>query len=327
MLLGDVVELRQGPVSDALADASRVLASVGQALGAGREVVIVPGNHDHHLLDPWRTRRAAEGLPEPLGLETEVGFEQAEPLGRLAAALAAGGASVRAAYPGVWLRDDVYATHGHYVDRHTTVPMFERLGAGAMARLLGRPLEQIRTPDDYEAVLAPIYAWIHAVAQTRGEGGAEYGRSSHGASAQLWRAIGQNARRGRIRRGATLGGLGLGVTALNRAGIGPLDRRLSVTELRRAGLRAFACVLETLRIDAAYAIFGHTHRAGPLPADDSSEWTARGGTRIINSGCWVHEPAFLGRNPSESPYRPGFAVQVPAQGAPELVNLVTRGYV
>ena len=28
--------------------------------------------------------------------------------------------AVRAAYPGVWLRDDVYATHGHYGDRHTT---------------------------------------------------------------------------------------------------------------------------------------------------------------------------------------------------------------
>ena len=69
VLLGDIVELRQGPVRDALAAASRVLADLAQALAPGAEVVIVPGNHDHHLLDGWLARRAASRPPPPLGLD------------------------------------------------------------------------------------------------------------------------------------------------------------------------------------------------------------------------------------------------------------------
>ena len=38
-----------------------------------------------------------------------------------------GGADVRVAYPGLWLRPDVYATHGHYLDCHMTVPRVECL--------------------------------------------------------------------------------------------------------------------------------------------------------------------------------------------------------
>ena len=47
------------------------------------------------------------------------------------------------AYPGVWLREDVYALHGHYSDLHATVPTFERIAAGAMARfVVARPGER-----------------------------------------------------------------------------------------------------------------------------------------------------------------------------------------
>ena len=59
----------------------------------------------------------------------------AEPLARVAQLL--GERRLRVAYPGVFLRPDVYAMHGHYADRHTTVPMFERLAVGAMARVVG----------------------------------------------------------------------------------------------------------------------------------------------------------------------------------------------
>src|SRR5581483_8719831 len=104
------------------------------------------------------------------------------------------------AYPGVWLRPDVYAFHGHYGDRHTTVPMFERLGAGAMARIVGEPGGGPGSAEDYEAVLGPMYAWIHGVAQRRGAG---MGRSSHGPSSRAWRALNGGRRRGlraRVRR-------------------------------------------------------------------------------------------------------------------------------
>ena len=44
VILGDVLELRQRPVGSVLVVARDVLASLGQALGPAREVVIVPGN-------------------------------------------------------------------------------------------------------------------------------------------------------------------------------------------------------------------------------------------------------------------------------------------
>jgi hypothetical protein len=318
VLLGDVVELREGPVRDALAAASRVLREVGESLGPGREVVVLPGNHDHYLLEGWLGRRSAAGPPEPLGLESSVEWWGEEPLAVLADALASGGATVRAAYPGVWLRDDVYATHGHYLDRHTTVPMFERLGAGAMARVLRRPIGDAHQAEDYEAVLSPLYAWVHAIAQSAGQVGA----SAPGASAQVWQSVGKGVRKGGLRRRAVIAGLGGGIATVNRLGLGPVGGDLSPAELRRANLRAFGEVLTALSVDSHYAIFGHSHRAGPLPADGPGEWIAPTGARIFNTGCWVHEPAFLGSHPLRSPYRAGFAVRLEDDGPPELVNLL-----
>jgi hypothetical protein len=320
VLLGDVVELRELPLRDALAAASRVLTGVGRALRPGCEVVLVPGNHDHYLLAPWLDRRAAAGPPEPLGLETAVAFAAGDPLAVLAEAVSSGGATVRAAYPGVWLREDVYATHGHYLDRHTTVPMLERLGVGAMGWLLRRAAAEAQSAEDYEAVLSPLYAWIHAMAQTTGPVGA----AAPGASARVWKSLDRGAGRGGVRRRALrAAGVG-GVRALNRAGLGPLRADLSAGELRRAGLLAMGSVTASLSIDARWVLFGHTHRAGPLPGDDPGEWIAPGGARLINTGCWVHEPAFLGPRPQSSPYRSGFAVRLAAEPGtePELVNLL-----
>jgi hypothetical protein len=337
VLLGDTLELRQGPLRDALAVASRVLPGLAAALGPSGEIVIVPGNHDHQLLAPWFARRA-QLAPPPLGLQAEVQWAAGEPLAVLAGALSP--AAVRVCYPGVWLRDDVYATHGHYGDLHSTVPMFERLGAGAMSRMLG--VEQTRTPEDYEAVLAPIYAWIDAVAQA---GGPEAGGSG-GLSTKVWRSLsddGDDGERERVRGGAgaaaglgppgsriraqlrrrgLAAGLGAAVALLNRAGLGPLRAGLSGVELRRAGLLAFATALSTLRVESDHVIFGHTHRAGPLPGDETAEWIGLTGARLLNSGCWVHEPAFLGREPLRSPYRGGFCVQLDDSGPPRLVNLL-----
>ena len=324
VLLGDIVELREGPVRDALAAASGVLSAVVQAYGPGREVVVVPGNHDHHLLSGWFARRSAAGPPEPLGLESAVDTWGEEPLAQLIAALGAGGAAVRVAYPGVWLRDDVYATHGHYLDRHTTVPMFERLGAGAMARILRRPTSDARRAEDYEAVLTPIYAWIHAVAQTGGPVRAAQANGA-GASTHVWQSLGQGFRRGGMRRRALVAGVGGGIAAINRLGLGPVKADLSVTELRRAGLSAMGAVTAQLEIGAAHVIFGHTHRAGPLPHDDRSEWrSARGAGQLHNCGCWVHEPAFLGSRPGDSPYRAGFAIELDGDEPPRLVQVLDQ---
>ena len=325
VLLGDVLELRHGPVRDALSAARPVLSAIGEALGPGREVVLVPGNHDHHLLGAWLERRARDEPPAALGLETAVDFVR-----RRAARDGRGTArrrpSVRAAYPGVWLRDDVYATHGHYLDRHTTVPMFERLGAGAMARIVGEPDGGPTRAEDYEAMLSPIYAWIHAIAQSGGPDGPP-APSSHGASAQAWRALDGNrsrsdARRRNLRRRGMIAAFPALVAGLNRARLGPLRSDISGPELRRAALRAFGEVVARLEIDARQVVFGHTHRAGPLPADDRGEWRSRSGAELLNTGCWVHEPRFLGDRPHESPYRPGFHVSIDDQGPATLGNLL-----
>lgn len=316
VLLGDVLELRHGPVRDAMSAARPVFTELGAALGEHSEVVIVPGNHDHQLLAPWLERRARKQAPPPMGLEAAVDRRAGDPLATIAGWL--GPATVRACYPGVWLRADVFATHGHYCDRHTTVPTFERLGAGVMARIVSEPPTGPARTEDYEATLAPIYAWIHAIAQA---GGPDLGRSSHGASAQAWRTLaGSGSRRSLRRRGLTAAFPAL-VAGLNRARIGPLRADLSGEELRRAGLRAFGEVLARLGVDAPHVIFGHTHRAGPLPGDVRSEWVTPTGASLLNTGSWVHEPGFLGTDPLNSPYRAGFCVMVEDAGQPQLMNL------
>ena len=80
-----------------------------------------------------------------------------------------------------------------------------------------------------------------------------------------------------LRRRALVAGFPLAVAALNRAGLGPLRADVSGAELRRAGLRAMGEVAARLGLGDAYVVFGHTHRAGPLPGDDEQEWRGRGG--------------------------------------------------
>ena len=318
VLLGDLIELRQGPVREALSAAEPVLREIGAALGPASEAVIVPGNHDHHLAGEWLARRARDGEPPPLELESAVDWEPGETLATVASWLEP--ARVRAAYPGVWLRGDVYAIHGHYADRHTTVPMFERLGAGAMARLARDAATGPARAEDYEAILEPIYAWIHAVAQNRTTAGRH---RSDGASSRAWRTLSSDSHpRRSTRRTALKLAFPAVVAGLNRAGLGPLKADISGPELRRAGLLALATTLRRLGVRAPHVVFGHTHRAGRLPGDDGGEWRTPEGSTLTNTGCWVYERVYLGRDPSDSPYRPGFCAVVDDDGSPELSNLL-----
>lgn len=316
VLLGDVIEFRHGPLSEALDAAEPVLEEIAAALGAGRQVLLVPGNHDHRLLREWLGRRAADAAPPPLGLEAAVEWRDDEPLARIVRALEP--AAVSVSYPGAWLREDVYAIHGHYCDRHSTVPILERLGSGLMARLIPEPDGGPAQAEDYEATLGPMYDWIDAVAERGGFAGARGGS----VQVRAWRGLQPGRRRRRLRgRAVRLGFLAF-VFALNRAGMGPLRADISGAELRRSGLRATAEALGRLGVDAPHVIFGHTHRAGPLAGDDRSEWMASAGMALLNAGSWVYERGFLGDDPGRSPYRPGFAAVVPADGPPELVNLL-----
>jgi len=322
IILGDLLELRHGPAREALEAAEPVLAALGAAVGADREIVIVPGNHDHGLLRPWLERRSLRSAPEPLGLESEIAIEDAELLGQVARRL--GPARVTATYPGIWIRDGVYATHGHYGDRHNTVPIMERVGAGLMTRLVSEPPGGPARAEDYEATLGPMYTWIESVAQRDGS------RLASGSlQVRAWRALQAPGGGGRprfalasLRRSSLKLAFPLVVATLNRAGAGPLRTDVSGHELRRAGLRAFGEVVARLEVDAAHVIFGHTHRAGPLTRDHAAEWKAPTGASLINSGSWVHDPGFMGPDRRDNPYRPGFSVAIGDEGPPELRNLL-----
>ena len=273
-------------------------------------------------------------------------------------------ARLTVAYPGLWVRPDVYATHGHYLDCHLTIPTLERLGIGAMGRLMRRPARAFIGPDDYEAVTVPVFAWIDAVARQAPTGDALNG----GMTVRAWRALGgaqqpassSAATNGRapmirsrrvgasrwrarrhpvapapdlartrsrelartLRNRALAGAFPLGVAALNRAGLGPFNADLSSGELRRAGLRAMGEVAARLGVGDAHVVFGHTHRAGPLPGDNPAEWRGPGGARLINTGCWTYDAYFLTATPGESPYWPGSCVLVEDDGPPVLRRLL-----
>ena len=319
VLLGDTIELRDRPLGESLGEAREFFAAVGAAM-AGREVVLVPGNHDHRLLGPWleRTRNGRgpatldEHVPEP------------HPAVRsIADWLGDAGLEVR--YPGIWVREDVYATHGHYLDSHMTLPTIERLSVAAVDRLAGIPTGRRETPLDYEEVHAPVYDLIFNLAQGgRGLGSDEEGRSR---ALQIWETIGGASGKARTLRGKLLGSAVIPATlaGLERVGLGRFHRDFSIAEIGRAGVAAMHDVVERLEIDAEHVIFGHIHRRGPLAGDDGSpgspRW-AQAGVTLHNTGNWLYAEALLGRAVPQSPFWPGSMVVVGDEGPPELVELL-----
>jgi predicted phosphodiesterase len=279
VLLGDSIELRDGPPAEALEVAAPFFEQLGEVM-AGRRVTVVAGNHDYQLASPWLARRRQAG-GAPLGLEELSAPAAGDPLGWLTGRM--GRAEVVLAYPGTWLRPDVYATHGHYLDCHNDVLTFECIARRAAEILTREPREGYREPDDYEAVLGPVYRAIYRVAQSRRA-----------------RAAARSAKT-LVRWWETLAGYR-----------GPR---------RRPGLGAMAQVVDGLDIRASYVVFGHLHRAGPRDAH-SGQWTTPGGVQLVNSGSWVYEPAYLGPAPDESEHWPGTCVLLGGDGPPEVRRLL-----
>ena len=98
-----------------------------------------------------------------------------------------------------------------------------------------------------------------------------------------------------LRRGLIPAAAGL----LNAAGLGPFDKEMTGSALRRAGIAAMCRVVERLEIDASWVIYGHTHRAGPL--------LHRG---VAPTG-WESLPA----DGADGPAAGAVAAEVPAGGA------------
>lgn len=319
VLLGDLVELRGAPVALALERAREALAAIGEAAGDA-QVLVVPGNHDHQLAAEWleRRRQRDRGAP-PLGLEQVAKPGRSGLLAKVARAM--GAREVELAYPGVRLRPDVYATHGHWLDCHNPIPAVEVLAVAAVHRASGGARSGPASPDGYESATAPVYAFNYSIAQS---GGPSRGALRAGSSLRVWRRL--NPHDGRVTPSRLLlGGVLIpgAIAALNRAGLGPFSADLSPAALRAAALRAMAEVVDRLGMDAEHVIFGHTHRAGPLPEDDDEDgWALSDGRRLWNSGNWVYEPTLIGPRARRSGHWPGSAIVLVDGAPPRLERLL-----
>lgn len=326
VLAGDLLELRHAPPRTVLERARGFLGRLGAALDPGAEVLLLAGNHDHRLVRPRLHDLRLRG--ERLPLADLVDAADASPIAAGVASALGGpdGPRLRVAYPGAWLvpppadgPGGVLVTHGHYVDALWRMPTFERLSAGIAARSHGVAVDDLRTPDDFERVLSPGYGWMDALADHAV--GSRVGASQR-ASAGLWERLNEpGTLRGRGLRLAVPRAVGL----LRRAGIEGLDDRLTPDTLRLAGLRGMDRVARQLGVRPAHLIVGHTHRAGPLPGDAAWEWRLEaGGGRLWNTGSWTHATGAPGgtEHGPGSPYWPGRAVRVDADGSPRLVALL-----
>jgi predicted phosphodiesterase len=307
--LGDLVELRERRAEDVFDDAAPVLEAVGRAT-AGKQLVLVPGNHDYELVAPALERARLDGDG---GVALDGWYP---PDGALAERLARlmPDTDVRLAYPGVWLREDVFATHGHYLDLHLTVPRVESVFAHAVGRLVGANGPELSV-DLYESSLSPVYAFSHALAQSARRTASVRGGNT---SRDMWvRATGGGV------TGVALGKVAIpaAVATLNALGIGRFRSDISAVELRRSGLRSMARVVDELEVHADHVIFGHTHRAGPL-AGETEGWWMPDGTRLHNTGSWILESAFSAEEGPANPYWPGRVTWLDEDGPPRFENVL-----
>ena len=157
-------------------------------------------------------------------------------------------------------------------------------------------------------------------------------RSTGSPPSRAWRALGEAAVGGQPRQRVTTqvahalrsDAIKRRVSARGRraqprrarpAARGHLQRRAAP----RRALRAMGEVAARLDLGDAHVVFGHTHRAGPLPGDDPQRVArSRGGARLVNTGCWTYAAIFLTATPGESPYWPGTCVLVEDDGPPVL---------
>ncbi len=315
VLLGDAVELRELPLAAVLDAIRPFFEELGEAM-AGKRVVLVPGNHDHRLAEPLLEEVALAG--DRLALEHRA--LPAGPTEHIASWL--GEAELGVAYPGLWLRDDVYATHGHYMDCHMSLPRLECVAAAAVMRAGGRPPDP-STPPDYERILRPIYGLSHGLTEAGLSPGAKR------PSERAWRAVSTDSANGRpprsaarraAMRAAVAAGVPAGIWLLNRALRTEFETDLSGESITRSGIAAASEMARRLQLGAAHTIVGHTHRAGPLAGE--AEWAVPGGGRLHNTGSWVYADAFHHPGAPPNAYWPGTVTWVTEEGPPERRRLL-----
>jgi hypothetical protein len=293
VLLGDIVELLEKPAERAMEDAEPILRLIGRTLGVGREVILVPGNHDRALVAEW-IRRVGAGLAP----DSRVPLDATPRLARLVSWLTP--ARVRVHYPGVWLTPGIWATHGHYLDRH----LLPEAAFGVTRGLLGRVPRPGAVPIDYELA-----------------GGLSASRLEALLIKTLPRPLAALAEDlAELIRASTMP---LAPRRLLRPGMARFTARVLGAQMRRASLPALSHVVGRLGVDADWVLFGHVHRLGPLPGDLEARWRAAPGQpRLLNTGSWVYEPLLVHNARPPHPYWPGGAAILEDDRAPRAVGLL-----
>jgi hypothetical protein len=308
VLLGDVVELRNLPLGPSLARARPFFEELGAAMG-GAEVIHVPGNHDHRLAEPLLDDLS-------IGGETALGLERQHVASGPAVLIDEwlGASRLRIAYPGIWLRDDVYATHGHYMDVHLRLPRAECLAAATMVRF-SKPPPNRATPKDYERLLRPLYGFAYGLAQAM-----PVKRRRNGPFEHAWEVLAGEREQPGIRDRAARAGFPAAIRAVNGLLRSDFEPDVRPAAIFRSGVAAATEMAVRLGIDDVHLVTGHTHRAGPLP--DEAEWPLPRGGRLHNTGSWVFASAFHQPGVPPNSYWPGTITWLEDDAPPTRVRLL-----
>ncbi|MEO6858125.1 MAG: metallophosphoesterase [Solirubrobacteraceae bacterium] len=282
VLLGDVAELVTRHPERSMTVAEPVLRAIGERLGEGKEVLMVPGNHDWPLLGGW----SADQGPG-LGLDALVAPDASANLARIVSWL--GPARVRVHYPGVWLDPDTYVTHGHYLD-DLLVPH-----APIGFRLSWRRHEDSTPADPWLYEQRHIERLHHISTRPPRRGpGALFSHVLNPLVPQMLRW----ARR----------------SSLTAAGVDFQMRRMAAPALRT--------VLARLEVPAKRVIFAHVHRLGPMGRDGPRPWSDGHGPQLFNTGSWMYERLLLEGIRPPHPYWPGGAILLEPGSDPRPLNLL-----
>jgi UDP-2,3-diacylglucosamine pyrophosphatase LpxH len=350
IFLGDLFDFLFGSVDEAV-DAADGLLRLIAAKMAGKRLVFLAGNHDHHLVhrddeDRLETKLATGHRPT---VPTGPGFFREFLERRLP------GVEIEIAYP-IYRFGDVLCTHGHYLDPHA------RLSGSRGDRLLTRTLwaiaaggpEQPSCIEDYESVITLLTEWLYVAAQmphgTHAQQNVFRAAQRAGRFAQALGAPVRSAERlaAKLRDRGQGGAIGLeplpseahfDAVVRNEARrqaheqplAGPAAARplypeptvISRSDPSEHALEAFAQVVRNLGWGggAEQIVFAHTHQ--PL-AD--VRCGGAGATRYWNTGSWIYEPDLSSRQSYARYLRfawPGTAVLIDSdEPEPQLLEML-----
>jgi UDP-2,3-diacylglucosamine pyrophosphatase LpxH len=289
VLLGDILELATRHPRRAAGLAEPVIRMIGRRLGPDREVVVVPGNHDAPLARAWALTEGPR-----LHASTRVDPRASPALEVLLSWLAP--ARTRVSYPGVWLGERIWATHGHYLDKH----LIPESAFGIRRGRLRGVSPATALPIEYEHRHRPVR------------------RSRESLVARiLARPVGTLLEEAtHLLRLMTMPHV---PRLMMNSGLAPVTATLIDAQMRHQSMPAMAYVARRLGIDADWVVFGHVHRRGPI---DGEEWPARQGMQFLNTGSWVYEPLLVDRATAPHPYWPGGAVLLEEGRAPRSLGLL-----